>query len=682
MLAFSNKPKSVQTKFSNDKFNYFVGSPITPQLKDYPLLNSGNGIGSTFLKWSDTELTSISTPSKNSTFYPFSVYNSNELVNDTGIPINIDTTYNSFDNTILRYPSNTFFEIPSDWVFADTWTQDINIKDENDINFTSKAMFTLKKKGIFTFDDRYSYYERYLEYKDLNDNSKNPYNDVINPDMIFLYGNKVGKVDEYGYYNLVDDIDSNKLIYDNVDAEYNDFWFLWGGTIYDFGWWYKLNQIGINSMFYPQNSFIPDANKKIPIWNLSSIVNSILSFNKQTYSMEGLGLINAVAPCIVKVEDYATLEWGPLNNSFENNKCAKGNTLLYIKAARTSTGVNNPNIPIWYTLGTSKRVSKRGMYEAAFPPFYGCFELSTGKVNRSPKDYYDKSGNLLTTPSTSYYVIKENQFGICPQIPRGLKSKSNNPNSQSNISINAEFTCYLLNTNFFQNPPDHKPWWCFEKAYEILNINFKNWFDYNSSTLIGGDDKRSFYEYPELNNYDLQPKDEKTSQPGSATNILNLTKILSNSKYDRIFDGKNEAILIYPSSLLVYERFPTDETNSDSIYNLINSPGIVLRNPQLNNSDNNLPTGYGNLYVRLRPVDHFYSVYDHFAAKNVEGNRIKNKNNQYYNVINNPLNITPISGSTKKKSTWISNNKDKETFDGIYLRGAYTAGASLFNLKG
>jgi len=216
----------------------------------------------------------------------------------------------------------------------------------------------------------------------------------------------------------------------------------------------------------------------------------------------------------------------------------------------------------------------------------------------------------------------------------------------------------------------------------ILNINFQNWFEYNSSILVGEDDKRSYFEYPELNDYHLLPKDENKNQLGSSTNILNLTKILNDAKYDRIFDGKNEALIIYPSSLLIYERFPIDKTNSDSIYNLINSPGIVLRNPQLNDSDNNLPTGYGNLYVRLRPVDHFYSVYDHFAAKNIEGNRVKNKNNQYYNVINNPLNITPISGSNKNKSNWISNNKNKETFDDIFLKGAYTAGASLFNLEG
>lgn len=673
MLAFSKKPKSVETKFSNDKFNYFVGSPITPQLKDYPLLNSGNGVGSTFLKWTDTDnRTSVSIQPTNTTFYPFSVYNSLELENNTGIPINIDTTYKSFDNTILRYPSNTFFEIPEDWVFGDTWTQNIKIKDEKDNNILSYAMFSLKKKGNYLCGggqcgtELYNY-EFFLPYQNANDNSKNPYNDVINPDMIFLYGNKVGNVDEYGYHQLVDKNDTD------------DFWYLWGGMIYDFGWWYKINQIGINSMFYPQNIFSPDINKKIPIWNLSSIINSILSFNKQTYAMEGLGLINAVAPCIVKVEDYSTLEWGPKNNNF-NNKCAKGNTILYIKAARTSTGVNNPSNPVWYTLGTNVKVTKRGMYEAAFPPFYGCFELSTGKVNKKPNEYYDISGNLLTKPSTSYYIIKENQFGICPQIPKGLKSSSNNPNGQSNMYINGEFTCYLLNINFFQNPPDHKPWWCFTKAYEILTINFTEWFNYKSLTLVG-DDKRKFFEFPELNNYHLLPKDEDEDQPGSATNILNLTKILSDSKYDKIFDGKNEAILIYPSSLLVYERYPTDKNNEDSIYILINSPGIVLRNPQLNNSDNNLPDGYGNIYIRLRPVDHFYSVWDHFNKKSEDGDRNKSTSLEYYNVINNPLNIVPLSSNVNTKSTWISDNKNKK-YNGFNLRGAYTAGASLFNLQG
>lgn len=661
MLAFSKKPKSVQTKFSNDNFNYFVGSPITPQLKNYPLLNSGNGVGATFLKWSDTDLTSTNIESNfNPIFYPKEVYG-DILENDTKIPINIDTVYkSSFNNDIIRYPSNTFFEIPDEWIFADTWTQNINIKDTNNMIFTSNAMFTFKKKGTYQpllGTNPFNVYG----YKSFNDNSKNPYNDVINPDIIFLYGEQ--NIDKYGYYNNWDKPDS--------DDKYNDYWFLWGGTIYDYGWWYKLNQIGINSLFYPQNIFIPDTNKKIPIWNLSSIVNSILNFNKNAFSMEGLGLINAVAPCVVKVEDYSTLEWGPMNNEYGNRKCAKGNTLLYIKAARTSTGVNNPS-NIRYTLFTDEKVMRRGMYDTAFPPFYGCFEFSMGQVNKKPSQYYDKSGNLLSKPSNKYYIIKENQFGICPQIPRGLKSSSNNPNGQSNIFINAEFTCYIVNTNFFQSPPDHKPWWCFEKAYEILYINFKSWFDYNSKR--NSNDDITFLEFPELNNYHLLPKDEDSNQKGLATNILNLTKLLQNEKFDRIFEGRNEAIIIYPSSLLVYERFPTDQTNEDSIYNSINSPGIILRN---NTSNLDIP-GYGNLYIRLRPVDHFYSIYDHFNAKNDEEERLINANFQYYNVINNPLNVI---SDTRGKSTWIADNKNKEIGDNIFSRAAYTAGASLFNIK-
>lgn len=672
MLAFSKKPKSAETKFNNNSFKYFIGSPLTPQIKNYPLLNSGNGVGSTFLKWSETDITSVESSNFDSIFYPKEIYG-DILENNTKIPLNIDNTSKNADNEIIRYPSNTFFEIPDDWVFGDTWTQDIIILDDNDIMFKSYSMFSLKKKGLYInplFGKNVNFYEVYLGYEDLNDNSKNPYNDVINPDMIFLYGNKLGNVDEYGYYNLVDDIDSP----DNV--KYNDYWFLWGGIIYDFGWWYKINQIGINSLFYPQNNFIPDNSKKFPIWNLTSIVNSILSFNKNTYSMEGLGLINAVAPCIVKIEDYATLEWGPMNNKYDSNKCAKGNTLLYIKAARTSTGVNNPSTPVWYILSDNKKVLKRGMYESAFPPFYGCFELSTGKVNKMPHQYYDTTGNLLSKSSKKYYIIKENQFGICPQVPRGLKSNSNNPNGQSNIYINAEFTCYIVNINFFKSPPDHKPWWCFTKSYEPLYINFKDWFEYKSLTKVND---RTFFEYPELNNYHLLPKDEDKSQPGMAKNILNLTKILENEKFDRIFDGKNEALIIYPSSLLVYERYPTDETNEDSIYNLINSPGIILRNTQLNSDDNNKPAGYGNLYIRLRPVDHFYSVYNHFEAKNTDSERI-NSTGQYHNVINNPLNINPILGSKKTKSTWINNNKNVDIGNGNILRGAYSAGASQFNI--
>lgn len=635
MLAFKGKPKSSQTKFNNDNFNYFIGSPFTNDTKNYPLLNSGNGVGQTFLKSSGISDISASSSYNNQAFYPSSIYGT-DLENNTGIPLNIDNIYLN-GNIKSKYPSNTFFPIPKDWIFADTWMQDINNVRYSGTVFTLKSMFKNKQKGNLIFFGNNTV-KTFTGYSNFNNITQKPYEDPYNPDMIFLYGG--GNVDKFGYYTYYD-----------VNKEVSDDYLLFGGTIYDFGWWYRINQVGVNSLFYPQNDFIPSSNQKIPIWNLTSIVNSILNTNRYAYTMEGLGLINAVAPCVVEIGSYSSLKWGPQNNKFNNNTCAKGNVNIYIKAARTPSGVNNPDPSksIWYIKSTTDDgTPKRAMYEAAFPPFYGCYEFSTGEIDKSPDLFYDKNGNLLNESSDKYFVIKENQFGICPQIPK-LTLLIDNKDWYTST-----FTCYIVKLFFFQNPPDHKPWWCFREAYEPVFIDFKEWFTKNDS----------FVQFAYLNDYDRT----------SGGNIKNLREILKDSKYDNLFTENNEAILIYPSSLLVYERY-SDPVDSDSVYILQNSPTIILRNNFISSKNTT-----SELYVRLRPVEQFYSKYEFFNKKENDG-RVRDDNSNYYNVINTPSLVSSSNNEDgRNNENWISFNNNKTNINGYTTYLATTAGPSKFNL--
>jgi len=629
MLAFKEKPNSVKTKFDN----YFVGAPMTNKNSKYPLLNSGNGVGATFEKWTDTNVidTNMTGNVNNEIFYRSEIYG-NEMQNKVGIPKNIDTVYKYDESSFYKYPSNTFFEVPDDWIMADTWFADITVNLENGSKITSYSMFHKKQKSNYlnTVYNRIN-----VNYENFNDNYKNSYDAVINPDMLYVYGKKLGK--ETSYYSY---------------TKSNEYWYLWGGMLYDFGWWYRINQVGVNSMFYPQNAFNENPNEKIPIWNLTSIVNSILNFNKNVYSQEGLGLINAVAPCIVKTYDYATLEWGPMNNSYGDKKCSKGNTLLYIKAARTPTGVNNPNIPYFY-INVSDGTKYTGLYEAAFPPFYGCFEMSTGVVNKRPDQYYTKSGKLIGKPSKTHYIIKENQFGICPQIPRAKLS-------ENNTYINSVFTVYILKINFFKSPPDHKPWWCFRDAYETLDIDFSQWFN-NPVEQYGKTEK--YRDFALLNHYNITDEDKRVGH------VKKMRELLKDIKFDRIFEERNEAIIIYPSSLILYQRFDTSiDGKKDSVYNLINSPGLILRDEPKNVASGRYDYEY---YIRLRPVDHYYIKGQNFPhvdyLANILDSSLYKNDNEWINVINNPW---TVPGTQDYKSKWMKDNPILK----------HTAGSSKYNM--
>lgn len=131
-----------------------------------------------------------------------------------------------------------------------------------------------------------------------------------------------------------------KSIYDyNNRTEPNRFYFFeyLGGILYDFGWWFRLTQIGSNSLFYPQYQYTVDSNKKFPIFNLSSIVNSIIEFNKKLYPTQEY--INPVGLCLIDVGKYASLENGLTNQKYVlNNKnvCSKGNIIGFYKTSRTN----------------------------------------------------------------------------------------------------------------------------------------------------------------------------------------------------------------------------------------------------------------------------------------------------------------------------------------------------------
>jgi len=140
-LALNYLPKSAQTKFNvpylqkvgtSENGNntvlkpYFIGSPMSKNVIRSPLLNSGNGIGAPFQEVNISELVNCSYVYDIENFFNLESYGSQNLFNKTGISTNIDNTIFKNDITFnYKYPSNIFFEIPEDWIFADMYTTSI-----------------------------------------------------------------------------------------------------------------------------------------------------------------------------------------------------------------------------------------------------------------------------------------------------------------------------------------------------------------------------------------------------------------------------------------------------------------------------------------------------------------------------------------------------------------------------
>lgn len=622
-LALNNLPKSTQTVF-NYKYNqkigkknnievtnkpYFIGSPMSKNIIRNPLLNSGNGIGAPFEYITNTEIINSSYIYDIENFFNIQSYNNEDIYNFTGISNNIDNVYNLVNTLdVYKYPSNMFFEIPDTWLFADMYTTDItfnNLLGNKIISLsTNTRMKALPSKG---------------QNSDFLNIEKNIYQSVSNVDMLYAYSSDYGSnINETIYKNLKSD-----KIFNNND------YFSWeklGGIIYDFGWWYRITQIGVNSLFYPQYNTTIDQSKKYPIFNLSSIVQSILNFNNKYYQKD---LINPVALCLVDVGDYSDLNYGPINNSycgkdkcnvFDNNKCSKGNVNVYIKTSRTNPNTGNSNSKWWnYSYFNANGIlqDKMGLLETGYPPFYGGYELITAIEGKLPSDYYDENKKLIVKPSKKYYVIKENQFAICPQVPYPVF------NSQISNYINSIFTVYILNYSFFKNNLNNSPWWTFTKYYKIINVDLSDFTLSNNS--VGSSnifDTSSFNSLVEdiispsipsdnqvrnLNKY-FRIRYKPVSKNKNDVYYLdsfNLTKELQKIEYNNIFKDYEtnndlvEAMIIYPSSLILLETFSriSPDNNNEYItegYSIKDSPSIIRRIPL------NIEGFSPQYYLRLR----------------------------------------------------------------------------------
>jgi len=383
-----------------------------------------------------------------------------------------------------------------------------------------------------------------------------------------------------------------------------------GGIMYDFGWWYRITQIGVNSLFYPQYNSTVDSNKKYPIFNLSSIIESILNINRKIYSYDGI--ISPVGLCVVEMSKYSNLKYGPINNSFcgkqscnvnDNNVCSKGNTVVYIKTSRNNKITGNPVNKSWnYTyLNNDASISdKLGLLETSYPPYYGGYEFVMGIENKAPSEYYDQNKKLIGKSSFKYYIIKENQFGVVPQIPVAVFSKD------KNVYINSVFTAYVLNYEFFfNNLPDNAPWWTFTDYYKIIKVDLSDFTCSKSS--VGIDPSVSGFidfDVRNLNNYyRIRYRGLNNKNNVYYSDSFDLTRELKLPKYDSIFLNSSgtyvpDAIILYPSSLILIRAFSRQiVANGEFVtdgYTVDDSPTIIQRFPP--DIDNASP----NYYFKLR----------------------------------------------------------------------------------